>query len=424
MISLSKENPNRWYELIWWLCVVTLPLPDTYNNASIILLTLAWLTDNRLFKEPLILAKERWAWPFFFYFIWICLGLTYSSDLANGFFTLEKKISFWALPMLAITGRSLNSKFLSFLKRSFVYSCFAVAVLCFVASMYNYSAGNTNANFDFNSYTNFLQLHPDGASAWSNFSYIQLIQWAGLHPTYFSMYLVFCLTILFTENYHSKREARFHIALGCLIGIFLALLSSRIAIIAFLFSIAYLVFSRFATKERRSAISILGVSSVLLVCLWLNPISRFRLLEEPMRTSYKMDTSTTNWNSVNYRLLEWKGSWSIIKENIFSGVGTGGWQIAMSKFYTQFNKSTMGLEHNAHNQYLQVWMENGLPGLLAFIACLAIPFIYAKPTITHVCFILIFSVMCMTESIGERQKGIVFFTLFQVLFMAADTRKE
>jgi hypothetical protein len=424
MISLSKENPNRWYELAWWLCVITLPLPDTYNNACIILLSMVWLMDNRLFKDPVRLKRNWWAWPFFFYFLWMCVGLIYSPDEANGFFTIEKKISFWALPMIAITGRELSSEFFSFLKRSFVYSCLMIVVICLCASLYNYSAGNTTANFDFNSYENFLRLHPDGAHLWSSFSYIQLIQWAGLHPTYFSMYLVFCLIILISESYRSKMESRVHIGIGCLLGIFVALLSSRAAIIAFFFSVFYLVIDQIVKKKSPPVFSVLSISALLVLCLWINPISRFRLLEEPLKTSYSIDSSTTNWNSVSYRLLEWSGSWSIIQQNIFSGVGTGGWQKVMTDFYAHFNSSTVGLEHNAHNQYLQVWMENGLPGLLAFLVSLSISFFYVKPGAVHISFLLIFSIMCLTESIGERQKGIVFFTLFQVLFLTSESKNR
>jgi O-antigen ligase len=96
----------------------------------------------------------------------------------------------------------------------------------------------------------------------------------------------------------------------------------------------------------------------------------------------------------------------------------------MSDFYSHYNKSTVGLEHNAHNQYLQTWMENGLPGLMLFLFCLLFPFLEKKLTSTHIVFLLIFSLMCLTESIGERQKGIVFFTLFQTLFTAFDSAKR
>lgn len=424
MISLSKKNSLRWYELTWWLCAITLPLPDTYNNAAIILLGLVWLTDNRLFQQPDLLLKNWWAWPFFFYFLWLGLGILYSPDKANGLFTWEKKISYWALPMIAVTGKALSPEFFSFLKRSFVYSCFLIVLICISASAYHYLNGTTNADFDFNSYENFLQLHPDASPAWSRFSYIQLVQHVGLHPTYFSMYLAFCLVILLSENFPLQRDRIIHLIIGIIISAFVTLLSSRAAIIGLLIAVLYLGFARLKETRTKPIVMIMGVAALLILFLWINPISRFRLFEEPFTTSYHVDTTTTRWNSVNYRLLEWSGSWSIIKQQFMMGVGTGGWYASMTNFYAHFNETTIGLEHNAHNQYLQAWMENGLLGIIAFALCLLIPFFYVKPGASHISFLIIFSVMCLTESIGERQKGIVFFTLFQSLFLAFDQKNS
>jgi hypothetical protein len=424
MISLSKQNPLRWYELAWWLCVITLPLPDTYNNAAIILLGLVWLADNRLWKEPDLILKNWWAWPFFFYFLWLGFGILYSPDKANGFFTWEKKISYWALPMIAITGKTLSWDFFSFLKRSFVYSCFLIVMICLSGSAYDYFKGTTNAIFDFNSYENFLQLHPDASPVWSRFSYIQLVHHVGLHPTYFSMYLAFCLVILLSEKFQTPKDRLIHLVIGLVIGAFITLLSSRAAILALLIAVLYLGFVRLKQLRLKAIAMMIGVSSLLILFLWINPVSRFRLLEEPLTTSYQVDVTTTNWNSVNYRLLEWTASWSIIKQHFIGGVGTGGWYSSMTDFYSHFNKTTIGLEHNAHNQYLQAWMENGLPGIIAFVLCLLVPVFYAKPAPSYIPFLIIFSVMCLTESVGERQKGIVFFTLFQTLFLAIDHKNS
>jgi hypothetical protein len=120
---------------------------------------------------------------------------------------------------------------------------------------------------------------------------------------------------------------------------------------------------------------------------------------------------------VNYRLLEWEGSWSIIRDNPLFGVGTSGWKIAMSKFYSSYNSSTSGLMYNSHNQFLQTWMENGILALVVFAFCLFGSLFRPPADQSYVVFILIFSLMCLTESIVERQKGIVFFTLFQSLFL-------
>lgn len=423
MTFLSGQNPDRWYQLLWFLCVATLPLQDTYNNACIIILALYWLINKSIFKNAGRLKSDRWSWPFLAYYVWLIIGLIYTPDIDNGWVTIDKKSSFLALPLIAVTGRSLSEEFISFLKKAFVYSCFSIVLLCFASSLYNYLTGNNTASFDFNSYPNFTKLHPDASPVWSKFSYIQLIQWAGLHPTYFAMYLAFCLCIVFTQSFKTKFERAIHLFIGLIIGIFFALLSTRIAIIAFFISVAYLILFRVIKKESHSIIPIATICLLIVAVLLLNPISRFRLAEEPSKTSYQITKSTTNWNSVNYRLLEWQGSWSIISNHFMLGVGTGGWQVAMTEFYRGFNQSTVNLEHNAHNEYLQAWMENGLPGLILFVSCIAFPFFLKKASPDYVAFLIIFIVMCCTESIAERQKGIVFFTLFQSLFLSFQKNK-
>jgi O-antigen ligase len=238
------------------------------------------------------------------------------------------------------------------------------------------------------------------------------------------MYVVFCLIILITENYNGRLNQRIHVAIGFTFVCFLTLLASRMAIIAFICSAVYLVVKKMQERKKGKIILIISCCFILGIFLWLNPVARFRVIEEPRMTNYQADRTVTNWNSVSFRLLEWEGGWSVISANWFSGVGTGGWKLAMDNFYAHYNNSTIGLEHNAHNEYLQTWMENGLLGLFTFSACLWAGLLRLYKNSSYVSFILIFSLMCLTESVGERQKGVVFFTLFQVLFLGFEKRME
>jgi O-antigen ligase len=196
------------------------------------------------------------------------------------------------------------------------------------------------------------------------------------------------------------------------------------AIIAFAVSAGYLVFKKIQKRKVTQILPIVSGSAFLVFLLWLNPVTRFRVIEEPLITTYQADRSVTNWNSVSFRLLEWKGSWSVIRSNWIAGVGTGGGKLAMENFYKHYNNSTIGLEHNAHNQYLQTWMESGLTGLFVFLSCVFMGVFRLYKDASYVSFILIFSLMCLTESIGERQKGIMFFTLFQTLFLGIQKKSE
>jgi O-antigen ligase len=256
------------------------------------------------------------------------------------------------------------------------------------------------------------------------FSYIQLAKTVGMHPAYFSMYLIFCLTILFTEKYSSKRQEIIHLLLTLLISAFTAMLATRAAIIAFVVSAIFLVIGKIRNRQSVASLSIFIVAASIGFLVVFNPVARFRVIEEPMRTNYVANTSVTEWNSVSYRLVEWQGSWSVINDHMIFGVGTSGWKVALLDFYSNYNSSVAGQMLNSHNQFLQVWMENGILTLFVILFCI-FGFVFRPPiNQKYVAFILIFSIMCITESILERQKGIVFFTMFQTLFLVSANKSK
>ena len=424
MNFLSKENPDRWHQLAWWLCVITLPWLDMANNVCLIILGLLSLADPQLKERLLRIKSARWAWAFFVYYILLIIGMAYTPDVDTGLFTLDKKITFVALPLIAILGRELNGTFISFLKRSFVYSCAVLVLLSLTVATMNFFAGGVAYNFDTGSQVNYNTLHPEDSTIWMHFSYIHLAKGVGMHPAYFSMYLVFCLAILFTEKYSSRKEKIIHLLLIILISSFTVMLATRMAIVAFAISALYLIFQKIREKQMAAWLTISVVVLLIGFLLALNPVARFRVIEEPLKTSYVADTSVMEWNSVSYRLLEWQGSWSVIHDNLLFGVGTSGWKIALKSFYSNYNKSMGEAVPNSHNQFLQTWMENGILALGVFLFCVFGYVFRSKVDQSYVAFILIFSLMCMTESILERQKGIVFFTLFQTLFLALENKSK
>ncbi|MBS1683010.1 MAG: O-antigen ligase family protein [Bacteroidetes bacterium] len=422
MSRVSDAVQFKGWKIAWWLCAVTLPWLDTAFNISLILLLIFWLAGGGVFYLNK-LKNANWVWPMFGYYAVLLAGMIYTQDIDNGFFTLEKKISFIALPIFAITGRPLEERFITLLKKSFVYSCAVIMLFCVVATSIHFSSGGSFGNFNLFTTDNYNNLHPEAPSMWMHFSYIQLSKWASLHPGYFSMYLAFCVIILLTEEFHSTSTKIFHYGLALAMSVFIAMLSSRMAIIAFFCTCFYLIGLK---KRKQIIIPILFFLSTVGMLLAFNPVSKFRVIEEPLKTTYLADTSVTQWNSVNYRLLEWHAAWSVITDHPILGVGTGGGTQVLTAFYSHFNQSTIGLQSNAHNQFLQSWMELGSIGLLAFVSCLVGPLILSKSysNAQYISFIVIFSLMCLTESVGERQKGVVFFAFFQTLYLGLERKTK
>jgi O-antigen ligase len=70
--------------------------------------------------------------------------------------------------------------------------------------------------------------------------------------------------------------------------------------------------------------------------------------------------------------------------------------------------------YDPHSEYLYILLSSGIIGLALFFFYLAIGFVNAWQTrdIIFLNFLFLFSVVCITESALELQKGIVFFTIF------------
>jgi O-antigen ligase len=73
---------------------------------------------------------------------------------------------------------------------------------------------------------------------------------------------------------------------------------------------------------------------------------------------------------------------------------------------------------------LQETLAYGIIGLLAFIACLLVPLLLYYGDANkqlYVLFLLSFFIICLTESILEISKGIVFYSFFNSIFAFVPT---
>src|SRR5579872_2580933 len=110
MSFLAKENITRWQQLSWCLCAVTLPWVDMANNACLVILFIVWLVEGNFKVKWQYLKSSRWIWPLVAYYLVLVIGMMYTPAVGNGLFTLNKKITFLILPIMAATGTVLDEK--------------------------------------------------------------------------------------------------------------------------------------------------------------------------------------------------------------------------------------------------------------------------------------------------------------------------
>lgn len=89
-------------------------------------------------------------------------------------------------------------------------------------------------------------------------------------------------------------------------------------------------------------------------------------------------------DSADGRLFIWKISYSVAKQQIFSGVGIGGFPYVYGEAQEAYfrekkdarnEEMLAGAPDYAYNEYLQIWIELGLPGVLACLCLIAYVYI-------------------------------------------------
>jgi len=85
----------------------------------------------------------------------------------------------------------------------------------------------------------------------------------------------------------------------------------------------------------------------------------------------------------------------------------------------KFYFASMYNRYNAHNEYLQITLANGIPGLLILLSCIFYPLLNYRKKFSgniYFLFLLLFAVVAITESILEVNKGIIWYSFLNSIF--------
>jgi O-antigen ligase len=92
----------------------------------------------------------------------------------------------------------------------------------------------------------------------------------------------------------------------------------------------------------------------------------------------RMGTVTDPWNAGATRFIIWSQAWEMLKESPWLGVGSGQFALLWPP-YRHPDDSSAG--YFVHNDYLQLWIETGLPGLLLLLAAfIAVAYLFVRAT--------------------------------------------
>lgn len=154
---------------------------------------------------------------------------------------------------------------------------------------------------------------------------------------------------------------------------------------------------------------------------------RGRIYETLWEIDLYRKSGQVSGHSLTQRFEYWSTAFSIIKENLFFGVGTGDAPMAFEQEYIKKN-STLSKEWRlrSHNQYLSIAVSFGIIGLLWFLVTLIYPLLNEKrgANYLYLTFFSIAIISFFTEDTLETQAGVTFFAFLNSYFLFAKENGE
>jgi O-antigen ligase len=393
-----------------FLVVGTMPFHSNVNSASIIVLSIVWMFEgNFAAKRKLFLTRPLISFFLLFYFLFL-LGMIYTDNVAVGLFNLEKKLPLLSLPVLIGTSLSFDKKMMRDVLFFFIVTCFVTSLICL---------GNA-----------FFQVLTTGSRSF--FFHDELSSMIGLQPPYFGLYISFSILILifFAWNNRkgiSKRNVVVNMLLVCYFFFFIVLLSARTSsVFLLLFFFCFALYAFILQRRMIWGFVIFIFAAVTLVLLiYISPYLNDRFIK-PIISDISV-TEGGKETGLSIRLVKWKCSIEGIKGNWLFGVGTGDTVDYLVDCYQKTNFWGMYPQYrfNSHNQFFETGLTLGMFGLLSFLICIGgLSFLgFRNGDYLCISFVILFCFSCLTESLLERQWGIVFFAFFASLFSFAPTEK-
>jgi len=373
-------------------------------TGGIIIIGLSWIFSFS-FKEKLQrFMKNPTAIAFVLLYLLHLISIFYTENYSEGWNDLRLKISLLLLPFFMMTVQFIYNE-----QRMFILKLFAVLMMLMALT------DLTNA---------FLEYFINGNQ--ETFYYIHLPYVLASKVHYVAWYYSFAIfiSIYHLISSHSNRTFWF---LGLLILLFsLILLSSRAFILAFIvvFILSFLKWFKTAKTSRFMLVKLLSFSTLFIFTLLLIPSTNLRLNDTVVELQKMFGYDTPK--QTNPRVFIWRYGADLIAKNPIFGFGVGDAKGELSvvlescdaMFWNgERNIPIQDKNYNFHNQFMQTWAEVGIFGFLILVFIMIHPFLLKCSHPLFLIFIGLTFIGCLTESMFERQAGVVLFAfMYPLLF--------
>lgn len=354
-------------------------------------------------KLPSGKSRQRWWFLLFAMFYVIhCISMFYTQNFAEGWATLEKRLSFLVLPLMFLIFD------FSYLDRHNVHKvlyAFVLGVLGVVCC--DLLAAVWDVCFN-------------GAGMWRFFD----VNLSTEHHTYISMHICLGIIFCFAELVRRKDSAMW-LKITLVVALLLftvatVLLSSRagllcmVAVYALLF--LWMIFGRkmYRAGIITAVVAVVGVGVIAVA---------FPSSVERVTNTVKSLFSSEKTEDVRVTIL--RSTLPVARDNWLTGVGVGDKIDAyMEQYRKDGNAVSLEREYNSHNQFVDTMVVTGIVGLALMLSFFVVPAVLAvrqrRFNIVFALFLFMIFFNALFESVFERQAGIMFFVLFFTLFFNSE----
>ncbi len=389
--------------LLWWLAagisitIVWLPILNAILCVAFIVLRAYQVRFRfRIHRISMVVL-------FASFYVITAFSVLYSDNQPEAIRILQLKLPLFIFPFVFASGVDWDKKMIRLLLLLFSWS---VALFCFLV------IGNA------------IVKATTSGSIQALFGY-SILPLKYVYASIASLFCVFGSAIHLNEIAEKRKLTIVHLIPLLLFWTTLILISNRMGI--FLCVIITLFF--LLRLVQSAAIKSLTVVFIFFVLIGL--YSWNQTFQQKIKALVQVDAQQTiqldeesslgrTWDGLHLRLAIWDCATDVIKRHPLAGVGVGDAQQTLQEAYEnrKFYFASRHNTYNAHNQFLEQWLMTGIVGCLLFILALAIPLILSlkNDKLLYSLFLIIFICFCLTESVLEVTKGVVWFSFFNSIF--------
>ncbi len=386
------------------LIAFLMPLSHKITVYAIMLFVLSWLLSGQWLHNGKSAIKNPVFIILVTFFLLHLVGLLFSSNMHAGWFDIEVKLSMILFPLVFFLSDFLTEQKRKTILLTFVAGTALGMFICVGAAFYEYYANNVN-----------------------NFFYMKLS--IVHHPTYFAMYICFALAVILKYLFYDevKKSNLFKAILVLLIilfAVFIYMLSSKAGIIIFFVTLIAMSLPALLKKNKRIFASFVLIFAAFQIWFSLTQNMRFETVSKSVATA---EQNVTTEESNGVRVLVYETAIDIIKSNYAIGVGTGDIKDELMREYKVRNMTgALTNKLNAHSQFLETFIGQGIAGISILLLLFLIPFINSIKTKNWLLmtFVFVVALNFITESMLNTQAGVVFFAFFYSFFVTLKNNKE